>query len=29
MYFPFLKLHGWGEKFAAQPRAIYSELPKE
>ena len=29
MYFPFFELHGWGKRFAVQPQAIYSEVPKE
>ena len=28
MYFPFLKLHGWGKRFAVQPQTISSELPQ-
>ena len=28
MYFPFSELHRWGERFAAQPQTIFSEVPK-
>ena len=28
MYFPLLILHSWGKRSAAQPQAIYSEVPK-
>ena len=28
MYFPFLKPHSWGKRSAAQPKTIYSEVPK-
>ena len=28
MYFPFLKLHGWDKRSAAQSPAISSEFPK-
>lgn len=27
VYFPLLKLHGWGKKSAAQPQTIVSEFP--
>ena len=27
MYFPFLKLHGWGKRLAIWPQMIYSEVP--
>ena len=27
MYFPFLELHGWGERSGDQPQAIDSEIP--
>ena len=27
MYFPLSELHGWGKRFAAQPKTIYSEVP--
>ena len=27
MYFPLLILHSWGKRSAAQPQAIYSEVP--
>ena len=29
MYFPLLKPRSWGKRSAAQPRAIWSGLPKE
>ena len=27
MYFPLSELHGWGKRFAAQPKTICSEFP--
>ena len=27
MYFLFSELHGWGKRFAAQPKTIDSEVP--
>ncbi len=27
VYFPFLTLHGWSKRSAAQPQTIYSEFP--
>ena len=27
MYFPLSELHGWGKRFAVQPKTIYSEVP--
>ena len=29
MYFPLLILHSWGKISAAQPQAIYSEVPQK
>ena len=29
MYFPFLELNGCGKRFAVQPKAICSEVPKK
>ncbi len=29
MYFPLSELHGWGKRFTAQPKMIYSEVPKK
>ncbi len=28
LYSPLSELHGWGKRFAAQPKTIYSEVPK-
>ena len=27
VYFPLSELHGWGKRFAVQPKTIYSEVP--
>ncbi|HBK26222.1 MAG TPA: hypothetical protein DDY90_05775 [Clostridiales bacterium] len=29
MYFPLSELHGWGKRFAAQPKTISPEFPKK
>ena len=29
MYFPLSELHGWGKRFAVQPKTISLEFPNE